>query len=92
VAAFSTTGCLHRVSGRQKSRESRVSGQLSDDWAVSRPRAAALHTSGAAVTRILPPVAWLAITGGHGEKKARALARLGDLFDRLLGLGGGARQ
>jgi type I restriction enzyme R subunit len=53
-------------------------------------RDGALQVSGTAVTRILPPVSRFAAGGGHGEKKARVLGRLGEFFDRFFGLGGEA--
>ncbi len=50
-------------------------------------RDGALQTSGTAITKVLPPASRFAADGGHGEKKQRVLAKLGEYFERFLGLG-----
>jgi type I restriction enzyme R subunit len=51
-------------------------------------RDGAIQATGTAITRVLPPVSRFSPDGGHGEKKQRVLARLGEFFDRFFGLGG----
>lgn len=46
-----------------------------------------VRTTGTAITRVLPPVSRFSAQGGHGEKKQRVVARLGEFFERFLGLG-----
>jgi type I restriction enzyme, R subunit len=50
-------------------------------------RDGAIRTTGTAITTVLPPVSRFASDGGHGEKKQRVIARLGEFFERFLGLG-----
>ncbi|MEP9385192.1 type I restriction endonuclease subunit R [Nocardioides sp. KR10-350] len=50
-------------------------------------RDGAIQATGTAITRVLPPVSRFAAGGGHGEKKQRVLARLGEFFERFFGLG-----
>jgi type I restriction enzyme, R subunit len=49
-------------------------------------RDGAIPVSGTAITTILPPTSRFSATGGHGDKKQRVLARLGEFFDRFFGL------
>ena len=49
-------------------------------------RDGAIPVSGTAITTILPPTSRFSATGGHGDKKRRVLARLGEFFDRFFGL------
>ena len=50
-------------------------------------RDGALRTTGTAITKVLPPVSRFAAGGGHADKKHRVIARLGEFFERFLGLG-----
>ena len=50
-------------------------------------RDGALRTTGTAITKVLPPVSRFAAGGGHADKKQRVIARLGEFFERFLGLG-----
>ena len=52
-------------------------------------RDGAVPTHGTAITKILPPVSRFSPDGAHGDKKQRALARLGAFFERFFGLGVG---
>lgn len=49
-------------------------------------RDGAIPVTGTAITRILPPASRFSARGGHGEKKRRVLARLGEFFERFFGL------
>jgi len=55
-------------------------------------RDGSIPTTGTAITKVLPPASRFAAGGGHGEKKQRVLARLGDFFERFLGLGPGSSE
>jgi len=50
-------------------------------------RDGAIRTTGTAITRVLPPASRFSPDGGHGEKKRRVLAKLGEFFERFFGLG-----
>ncbi|HMT85616.1 MAG TPA: type I restriction endonuclease subunit R [Arachnia sp.] len=50
-------------------------------------RDGALRTTGTAITKVLPPVSRFSGGGSHGEKKQRVLTKLGEFFERFLGLG-----
>jgi type I restriction enzyme, R subunit len=52
-------------------------------------RDGAIQVSGTAITKVLPPVSRFSADGGHGEKKQRVLAKLGEFFERFFGLGSG---
>ena len=45
-----------------------------------------VQATGTAITRVLPPVSRFAADGGHGDKKRRVLAKLGEFFERFFGL------
>ena len=45
-----------------------------------------IHTTGTAITKVLPPVSRFSADGGHGEKKQRVLGQLREFFERFLGL------
>jgi type I restriction enzyme, R subunit len=49
-------------------------------------RDGAVRVSRTAITRNLPPASRFAADGGHGEKKQRVLAKLGDFFERFYSL------
>ncbi|MDH3013930.1 type I restriction endonuclease subunit R [Gordonia alkanivorans] len=49
-------------------------------------RDGALHTTGTAITKVLPPASRFASGGGHGEKKQRVIEKLGAFFERFFGL------
>jgi type I restriction enzyme R subunit len=49
-------------------------------------RDGAVRATGTAITRILPPASRFAADGGHGEKKQRVLAKLGEYFERFFTL------
>ncbi|GAB3275672.1 type I restriction endonuclease subunit R [Sinomonas notoginsengisoli] len=49
-------------------------------------REGSLRTTGTAITKVLPPVSRFSARGGHGEKKQRVLAKLGEFFERFFGL------
>jgi type I restriction enzyme, R subunit len=49
-------------------------------------RDGAIPTTGTAITKILPPASRFSGGGGHGEKKQRVLDRLGEYFERFVGL------
>ncbi|WP_344210544.1 type I restriction endonuclease subunit R, EcoR124 family [Kribbella sancticallisti] len=51
-----------------------------------------IPTTGTAITRILPPASRFSAAGGHGEKKQRVLARLGEFFERFVGLSAGGQE
>jgi type I restriction enzyme R subunit len=53
-------------------------------------RDGAIHTTGTAITKVLPAVSRFSADGGHGEKKQRVLAQLGDFFERFFGLSSGS--
>jgi type I restriction enzyme R subunit len=46
-----------------------------------------IQSTGTTITEVLPPVSRFAASGAHGEKKQRALAKLGEFFERFFGLG-----
>ncbi|WP_426736975.1 type I restriction endonuclease subunit R, EcoR124 family [Plantibacter sp. 2H11-2] len=46
-----------------------------------------VKTTGAAMTKVLPPVARFSSDASHSEKKQRVLEKLGTLFERFFGLG-----
>ncbi|MFG1904648.1 type I restriction endonuclease subunit R [Micromonospora carbonacea] len=48
-----------------------------------------IQTSGTAITKVLPPASRFAADGGHGEKKQRVLAKLGEFLERFMGLSAG---
>jgi type I restriction enzyme R subunit len=50
-------------------------------------RDGAIRTTGTAITKVLPPASRFSPDGGHGEKKRRVLAKLGEFFERFFGLG-----
>jgi type I restriction enzyme R subunit len=52
-------------------------------------RDGAVQASGTAITKVLPPASRFSPDGGHGEKKQRVLAKLGEFFERFFGLGSG---
>lgn len=45
-----------------------------------------IHGTGTAITKVLPPASRFSADGGHSEKKQRVLAKLGEFFERFLGL------
>jgi type I restriction enzyme R subunit len=49
-------------------------------------RDGAIQATGTAITKVLPPVSRFSAGGGHGEKKQRVLAKLGEFFERFYGL------
>lgn len=49
-------------------------------------------TTGTAITKVLPPLSRIAANGGHGERKQRVLAKLGEFFERFFGLGSDGGQ
>lgn len=51
-------------------------------------RDGAIQATGTAITKVLPPVSRFSADGGHGEKKQRVLAKLGEFFERFFGLSG----
>lgn len=53
-------------------------------------RDGSIPTTGTAITRILPPGSRFTAGGGHGEKKQRVLALLGEFFERFFGLSAGS--
>jgi type I restriction enzyme R subunit len=55
-------------------------------------RDGAIQATGTAITKVLPPVSRFSPDGGHGEKKQRVLAKLGEFFERFFGLGSGTIQ
>ncbi|MEJ1229861.1 MAG: hypothetical protein WDM88_03190 [Galbitalea sp.] len=52
-------------------------------------RDGSIQATGTAITRVLPPATRFAADGGHGEKKQRVLAKLGEFFERFFGLSSG---
>ena len=52
-------------------------------------RDGAIQATGTAIIGVLPPASRFSPDGGHGEKKRRVLARLGEFFERFFGLGTG---
>jgi type I restriction enzyme, R subunit len=46
-----------------------------------------IQSNGTAITKLLPPLTRFAADGGHGVTKQRALAQLGEFFERFFGLG-----
>ncbi|MHB1324075.1 MAG: type I restriction endonuclease subunit R [Coriobacteriia bacterium] len=52
-------------------------------------RDGAIRATGTAITKVLPPVSRFSSEGGHGERKQRVLAKLGEFFERFFGLGSG---
>lgn len=55
-------------------------------------RDGAIQSSGAAITRVLPPASRFSADGAHGETKQRVLSKLGDFFERFFGLGSSEGQ
>lgn len=55
-------------------------------------RDGSIQSSGTAITRVLPPASRFSPDGGHGETKQRVLTKLGDFFERFLGLGAGGGE
>jgi len=51
-----------------------------------------IQTTGTAITKVLPPASRFAGDGGHGEKKQRVIARLGEFFERFVGLSAGGNE
>ena len=49
-------------------------------------RDGAIQSTGVAITRVLPPASRFSEDGGHGQKKQRVLAKLGEYFERFFGL------
>ena len=49
-------------------------------------RDGAVHPTGTAITKILPPVSRFAMAGGHSAKKRTVLQKLRDFFDPFFGL------
>ena len=47
-----------------------------------------IRIGGTAIMKVLPPVSRFSADGGHGEKKQRVIDRLGEFFERYIGLGG----
>ena len=45
-----------------------------------------LHSTGTAITKVLPPVSRFAADGGHGQLKHRVVARLTEFFNRFFGM------
>ncbi len=52
-------------------------------------RDGALRTTGTAITKVLPPVSRFSKDKNHSAKKQRVIQRLGEFFERFLGLGNG---
>ncbi|MEB0001691.1 type I restriction endonuclease subunit R [Cryobacterium sp. 10S3] len=51
-----------------------------------------IQAGGTAITKVLPPASRFSVDGGHGEKKQRVIQRLGEFFERFLGLSSGAGE
>ncbi|WP_373084186.1 DEAD/DEAH box helicase family protein [Sneathiella sp.] len=51
-----------------------------------------IHTTGTAITKVLPPASRFSAEGGHGEKKQRVLGQLSDFFERFFGLSSGGKD
>jgi len=49
-------------------------------------RDGAIQMTGVAITKVLPPASRFSADGGHGDKKQRVLAKLGEYFERFFGL------
>jgi type I restriction enzyme, R subunit len=49
-------------------------------------RDGAIQTTGTAIIKVLPASSRFTSDGGHGEKKQRVLAKLGEFFERFFGL------
>lgn len=49
-------------------------------------RDGAIQATGVAITKVLPPASRFSADGGHGDKKQRVLAKLGEFFERFFGL------
>lgn len=45
-----------------------------------------IQVTGVAITKVLPPSSRFSADGGHGDKKQRVLAKLGEYFERFFGL------
>ncbi len=56
------------------------------DFVDAAFRDGAVQSAGTAITKVLPPVSRFGQAGGHAAKKGTVLAKLGDFFDRFLGL------
>src|SRR5690606_2892946 len=50
-------------------------------------RSGVIQATGVAITQVLPPASRFSADGAHGEKKQRVLAKLGEFFERFVGLG-----
>lgn len=57
------------------------------DFVQTAFRDGQIHTTGTAITKVLPPVSRFSSDGGHGEKKQNVIAKLGAFFERFFGLG-----
>jgi len=49
-------------------------------------RDGAIHETGMAITRVLPPVSRFSPSGEHAAKKQTVIKKLGDFFERFFGL------
>lgn len=49
-------------------------------------RDGAIQATGVSITKVLPPASRFSADGGHGDKKQRVLAKLGEYFERFFGL------
>lgn len=72
--------------------EERLRADAAREYVDTAFRNGGLHTSGTAITKVLPPVSRFNRGGGHGAKKKRVIERLGKFFDRFFTLGSGARN
>ena len=52
-------------------------------------RDGAIQVTGVAITKVLPPTSRFNADGGHGDKKQRVVAKLGEYFERFFGLASG---
>lgn len=68
-------------------KEEDLSPDEARDFVERAFRDGGIQTTGAAITRVLPPTSRFSASGGHGEKKQRVLVKLGEFFERFLGLG-----
>ncbi|MHA7177944.1 type I restriction endonuclease subunit R [Arthrobacter sp. Sr24] len=57
------------------------------DFVQTAFRDGQIHTTGTAITKVLPPVSRFSSDGGHGEKKQNVITKLGVFFERFFGLG-----
>lgn len=80
------------IEGKRREELDRIIADENLDPAATRAfiegafRDGALHETGMAIARVLPPVSRFSPTGDHAAKKGTVIKKLGDFFERFFGL------